>query len=103
MREIPVPDVSFGRDAVKGYARRLGKVEYLMLGGEMPLEDKLQVLTDAAIKGKVDPLVGLKENVIIGKLIPAGTGMHLQRRGAQREWEGHGQLRGGGDLPQLFR
>ncbi|MFI3205858.1 MAG: hypothetical protein R3Y33_01300, partial [Clostridia bacterium] len=34
-----------------------------------------RVLTDAAIKGKVDPLLGLKENVIIGKLIPAGTGM----------------------------
>jgi len=33
------------------------------------------VLTDAAIKGKVAPLIGLKENVIIGKLIPAGTGM----------------------------
>ena len=32
-------------------------------------------LTDAAIKGKVDPLLGLKENVIIGKLVPAGTGM----------------------------
>ena len=33
------------------------------------------MLTDAAIRGKVDPLLGLKENVIIGKLIPAGTGM----------------------------
>ena len=33
------------------------------------------MLTDAAIKGKVDPLVGLKENVLIGKVIPAGTGM----------------------------
>ena len=33
------------------------------------------MLTEAAIKGKVDPLLGLKENVIIGKLIPAGTGM----------------------------
>ena len=33
------------------------------------------MLTEAAIKGKVDPLAGLKENVIIGKLIPAGTGM----------------------------
>ena len=33
------------------------------------------MLTDAAIKGKVDPLIGLKENVLIGKLIPAGTGM----------------------------
>ncbi|MEG1159444.1 MAG: DNA-directed RNA polymerase subunit beta', partial [Acidaminococcaceae bacterium] len=36
-------------------------------------------LTDAAIKGKVDPLLGLKENVIIGKLIPAGTGMTRYR------------------------
>ena len=34
-----------------------------------------KVLTDAAINGKIDPLIGLKENVIIGKLIPAGTGM----------------------------
>ena len=33
------------------------------------------MLTEAAIKGKVDPLFGLKENVIIGKLVPAGTGM----------------------------
>ena len=35
----------------------------------------ISVLTEAAIKGKVDPLQGLKENVIIGKLIPAGTGL----------------------------
>ena len=33
------------------------------------------MLTEAAIRGKVDPLIGLKENVILGKLIPAGTGM----------------------------
>ena len=38
-----------------------------------------QVLTEASIKGKLDPLVGLKENVIIGKLIPAGTGMSRYR------------------------
>ncbi|MGN0509212.1 MAG: DNA-directed RNA polymerase subunit beta', partial [Ruminococcus sp.] len=38
-------------------------------------QETTRVLTDAAIKGKVDPLVGLKENVCIGKLIPAGTGM----------------------------
>ena len=38
-------------------------------------QETTRVLTDAAIKGKVDPLVGLKENVIIGKVIPAGTGM----------------------------
>ena len=37
------------------------------------------MLTEAAIKGKVDPLVGLKENVIIGKLIPAGVGMKCYR------------------------
>ncbi len=38
-------------------------------------QETTRVLTDAAIRGKVDPLVGLKENVIIGKLVPAGTGM----------------------------
>ncbi|MGN0498755.1 MAG: DNA-directed RNA polymerase subunit beta' [Acutalibacteraceae bacterium] len=39
-------------------------------------QETTKVLTDAAIKGKVDPLMGLKENVLIGKLVPAGTGMH---------------------------
>jgi len=38
-------------------------------------QETTRVLTEAAIKGKIDPLIGLKENVIIGKLIPAGTGM----------------------------
>ncbi len=38
-------------------------------------QETTRVLTDAAVKGKIDPLYGLKENVIIGKLIPAGTGM----------------------------
>ncbi len=38
-------------------------------------QETTRVLTDAAIKGKVDPLIGLKENVLIGKLVPAGTGM----------------------------
>ena len=38
-------------------------------------QETTRVLTDAVIKGKVDPLLGLKENVIIGKLVPAGTGM----------------------------
>ena len=40
-------------------------------------QETTRVLTDAAIKGKVDPLLGLKENVCIGKLIPAGTGMEM--------------------------
>ncbi len=42
-------------------------------------QETTRVLTDAAIKGKVDPLIGLKENVIIGKLVPAGTGMDVFR------------------------
>ena len=42
-------------------------------------QETTRVLTDAAIKGKTDPLLGLKENVIIGKLIPAGTGMPRYR------------------------
>ena len=42
-------------------------------------QETTRVLTDAAIKGKIDPLLGLKENVIIGKLIPAGTGMNRYR------------------------
>ena len=42
-------------------------------------QETTKVLTDAAIKGKVDPLVGIKENVLLGKLIPAGTGMKMYR------------------------
>ena len=42
-------------------------------------QETTKVLTEAAIKGKIDPLIGLKENVIIGKLIPAGTGMSRYR------------------------
>ena len=40
-------------------------------------QETTKVLTEAAIKGKTDELIGLKENVIIGKLIPAGTGMKI--------------------------
>ena len=43
-------------------------------------QETTRVLTEAAIKGKIDPLIGLKENVIIGKLIPAGTGMNIYRK-----------------------
>ena len=42
-------------------------------------QETTKVLAEAAIKGKKDPLLGLKENVIIGKLIPAGTGMQMYR------------------------
>ena len=56
-------------------------------------QETTRVLTEAAIKGKIDPLTGLKENVIIGKLIPAGTGMTRYRNieivpeGAEEETE----------------
>ena len=43
-------------------------------------QETARVLTEAAIKNKVDPLIGLKENVIIGKQIPAGTGMKRYKR-----------------------
>ena len=51
-------------------------------------QETTRVLTEAAIKGKVDPLLGLKENVIIGKLVPAGTGMDIYRD-VQIETEPH--------------
>ncbi len=48
-------------------------------------QETTRVLTDAAIKGKIDPLTGLKENVIIGKLIPAGSGLKEYRSGHYEE------------------
>jgi DNA-directed RNA polymerase subunit beta' len=47
-------------------------------------QETTKVLTEAAIKGKVDHLVGLKENVIIGKLIPAGAGLNAYRQLAEK-------------------
>ena len=59
-------------------------------------QETTRVLTDAAIKGKVDKLVGLKENVIVGRLVPAGTGSikNLWNRKAKEDdetWEGNKQ------------
>ena len=49
-------------------------------------QETTRVLTEAAIKGKVDPLMGLKENVIIGKLLPAGTGLaEVEQKLIERE------------------
>ncbi|MFI3227971.1 MAG: DNA-directed RNA polymerase subunit beta' [Clostridia bacterium] len=48
-------------------------------------QETTKVLTDAAIKGKVDPLMGLKENVIIGKLIPAGSGLEMYQKGTYEQ------------------
>ena len=50
-------------------------------------QETTRVLTEAAIKGKIDPLAGLKENVIIGKLIPAGTGLPEVREDLKRREE----------------
>ena len=47
------------------------------------------MLTEAAIKSKVDPLIGLKENVIIGKLIPAGTGVRDYKNMSPQLVTGH--------------
>ncbi|MDE6476286.1 MAG: DNA-directed RNA polymerase subunit beta' [Erysipelotrichaceae bacterium] len=56
-------------------------------------QETTKVLTDAAIKGKKDHLIGLKENVIIGKLIPAGTGCHSDRETSQKIAEKAAELR----------
>ena len=56
-----------------------GSSSYRQLLISSIIPETTRVLTDAAIKGKIDPLVGLKENVIIGKLIPAGTGLMKYR------------------------
>src|SRR5699024_3366237 len=48
-------------------------------------QETTRVLTDAAIKGKHDHLQGLKENVIIGKLVPAGTGMDMYRSASMKK------------------
>jgi DNA-directed RNA polymerase subunit beta' len=65
-------------------------------------QETTRVLTEAAVNGKVDQLIGLKENVIVGRLIPAGTGGMLQRlRGeAQKRDEQIAAEQGGGQLPQ---
>ena len=56
-------------------------------------QETTKVLTEAAIKGKVDHLLGLKENVIIGKLIPAGSGLAAYRKYDQFEDEVHDDSR----------
>ncbi len=54
-------------------------VEDLFNSSAASFQETTKVLTEAAIKGKVDHLIGVKENVLIGKLIPAGTGMRKYR------------------------
>ena len=73
-----------GKKQAVGYHMLLGTTKAALATDSFlsaaSFQETTRVLTDAAIKGKVDPLLGLKENVIIGKLIPAGTGMARYRR-----------------------
>ena len=64
-------------------------------------QETTKVLTEAAIKGRVDPLIGLKENVLIGKLIPAGTGMkRYQSVKLDTELKGYEELELSEDLDE---
>ena len=75
--------VAEGKTPAEGKQVMLGITKASLATGSFmsaaSFQETTKVLTEAAIKGKVDPLIGLKENVIIGKLIPAGTGMKLYR------------------------
>ena len=69
----------FGGEEAKGEMALLGITKAALATDSFlsaaSFQETTRVLTEAAIKGKEDHLIGLKENVIIGKLIPAGTGM----------------------------
>ena len=83
--------IDAGEKTEEGEDLRLATCEPMLLGitkaslatdswmSSASFQETTKVLTDAAIKGKVDRLVGLKENVIIGKLIPAGSGLDTYR------------------------
>jgi len=75
--------VSEGKQPAEGTQEMLGITKASLATDSFmsaaSFQETTRVLTDAAIKGKVDKLIGMKENVIIGKLIPAGTGMKRYR------------------------
>ena len=83
--------IDAGETREDGEPLRLAACEQILLGitkaslatdswmSAASFQETTKVLTDAAIKGKVDHLVGLKENVVIGKLIPAGSGLEIYR------------------------
>ncbi|MDO4285547.1 MAG: DNA-directed RNA polymerase subunit beta' [Eubacteriales bacterium] len=88
---VDVLDFEDANEALEAEGGRLAEGKQVILGitkaalatnsflSAASFQETTKVLTDAAIHGKVDPLIGLKENVIIGKLIPAGTGMKRYR------------------------
>jgi DNA-directed RNA polymerase subunit beta' len=71
--------VADGKEPAQGVQTMLGITKAALATNSFlaaaSFQETTKVLTEAAIKGKIDPLIGLKENVLIGKLIPAGTGM----------------------------
>ena len=75
--------IAQGKEPAEGKAVMLGITKASLATNSFlsaaSFQETTKVLTEAAIKGKIDPLIGLKENVIIGKLIPAGTGMKRYR------------------------
>lgn len=81
--EINEQLISEGKEAAEGKQVMLGITKASLATNSFlsaaSFQETTKVLTEAAIKGKIDPLIGLKENVIIGKLIPAGTGMKRYR------------------------
>ena len=87
-RSAGKPAVFFTRDVYKRQTKSSLATDSFLSAASF--QETTRVLTEAAIKGKVDPLAGLKENVIIGKLIPAGTGLpevreDLKRREQERD------------------
>ncbi len=88
---VDVLDMEEANEILKEEGRRPAEATQILLGitkaslatnsflSAASFQETTRVLTDAAIKGKVDELIGLKENVLIGKLIPAGTGMKRYR------------------------
>ena len=71
-------EVAVGKTTLLGITKASLATESFLSAASF--QETTRVLTEAAIKGKTDPLIGLKENVIIGKLIPAGTGMDRYRK-----------------------
>jgi DNA-directed RNA polymerase subunit beta' len=63
---------AFGERVLMGITKASLQTESFISAASF--QETTRVLTDAAIKGKIDPLIGLKENVIVGRLVPAGTG-----------------------------
>ena len=77
LKENPEATPAVAKDILLGITKASLATNSFMSAASF--QETTKVLTEAAIKGKVDPLHGLKENVIIGKLIPAGTGMKRYR------------------------